>query len=106
MALQEDGNVLVFAYDYHPGQSFEVVAQLEQATTVNCLQDDDETVSEISQPDDYSGYVIRYDIGDGSGITAFLFSRDENLSADDTGSLGEDASMFSPTLNLLSTTLD
>lgn len=47
-----------------------------------------------------------YEIGNGSGITAFLFSQDEDLSTDDSGTLGEDASMFSPTLNLLSTQLD
>ncbi|WP_198668094.1 twin-arginine translocation signal domain-containing protein, partial [Saliphagus sp. LR7] len=105
VAAQEDGNALVFSYDYHPGQSFDVVAQLEQSTTVNVLQVDDETVSEISQPDDYTGHVIRYNLDGSAGITAFLFSQDVSLSSGDSGTLGEDASMFSPELNLLSTDL-
>lgn len=105
VAAQEDGNALVFAYDFHPGQSFDVVAQMEQSTTVNVLQVDEETVSQISQPDNYTGHIIRYDLEGGAGITAFLFSQDVSLSAGDSGTLGEDASMFSPELNLLTTNI-
>ncbi|WP_255168061.1 hypothetical protein [Natrononativus amylolyticus] len=105
--VQDDGRGLVFSYDFHPGQDFDVVAQLEASTTVNVLQLEDETVPEISQPDDYTGHVIRYDTdGENAGVTTFLFSQDVSLSSDDSGSFGEDATMFSSQLNLLSVDIE
>lgn len=105
----DDDDALVFAYDYFPGESFEVISTLEQTTTVDVLRVDDETVPEISQPDDWSGYVIRYDRGgdgDSAGITTFLFTRSDDLSEDDSAEIGEDAQIYSTQLNLLSADLD
>lgn len=107
VGAQQEGQALVFSYDFHPGQDFEVVAPLEASTTVNVLQLDEETVPEISQPDNYNGHVIRYDMGgEGAGVTTFLFSQDVSLSSDDSGSFGEDATMFSSQLNLLSVDIE
>ncbi|WP_306054330.1 hypothetical protein [Natronococcus wangiae] len=103
-----DGQVLTFSYDYQAGSEFDVVSDIETSTTVNILQTaEDETIPEISQPDEYNGYVIRYN-GDEAPLspTTFLFLRDDTLDDDDSGTLGEDASMFSSELNLLETTLE
>lgn len=107
MVQDQEGRVLVFSYDYQAEGEFDVVSELETSTTVRILQTaEEETIPEISQPDDYTGYVIRYDTGSGASTpTTLLFLRDETLSADDSGTLGEDASMFSSELNLLATTL-
>uniref|UniRef100_A0A7D5GNQ9 Uncharacterized protein n=1 Tax=Natrinema halophilum TaxID=1699371 RepID=A0A7D5GNQ9_9EURY len=100
--------MLVFSYDYFPGGSFEVISELQQNTVVDMLVVGGETVDEISQPDEWSGYVIRYDMenDEAAGVTTFLFTRSEDLSVDDSESLGEDAQMFSPALNLLAADLD
>lgn len=104
--MVQDERVLVFSYDYYPGINFDVVSQLETGTTVSILQTvDEETVPEISQPDEYTGHIIRYDIGGSVGITAFLFSRDVSLDAGDSGTLSDMGSMFSPTLNLMQTSV-
>ncbi|WP_254529700.1 calcium-binding protein [Natrinema gelatinilyticum] len=104
----DDDDALVFAYDYFPGESFEVISTLEQSTTVDVLRVGDQTVPEISQPDEWSGYIIRYDDGDGdsAGITTFLFTRSDDLSEDDSAEIGEDAQIYSTQLNLLSADLD
>ncbi len=103
----DDDEALVFAYDYIPDEDFDVLASLDQGTTVSALEVDGEMVDEISQPDDYNGYVIRYDTGnDSAGITTFLFLRDQTLDTDDSEGFESDATMFSPDLNLLSVSLD
>ncbi|MDS0476870.1 calcium-binding protein [Natrinema sp. 1APR25-10V2] len=98
--------VAVFADSYYPGANFDVVDPLQQGTTVDILQVDDEPVAEISQPDEWTGHIIRYDIGRGAGITTFLFVRGGRLSRGDSGTIGPDASVLSSNLNLLNTTLD
>ncbi|GAB3664304.1 hypothetical protein GCM10028856_03120 [Halopiger thermotolerans] len=102
----QDGQIAVFARHLYPGANFEVLAQLQSGTTVDILSVDDETVPEISQPDEWTGHVIRYDIGQESGITSFLFTRGTSLSAGDTGTIGEDASVLSSELNLMSTSVN
>lgn len=105
--MGQQDRALVFSYDYYPGVSFDVVSQLETGTTVRILQTvEGETVSEISQPDEYTGHVIRYDIGGSVGITSFLFLRERSLSPGDSGTLSDVSSMFSPQLNLLQTSLE
>ncbi|WP_408957903.1 hypothetical protein [Natrinema sp. 74] len=108
MVQDDDGQVILFTYDYEAGESFDVVSQLETGTTVRILQTTEgETVPEISQPDEYNGYVIRYQAQDGPiSPTTFLFVRDQTFSSGDSATLGEDASMFSSTLNLIATTLE
>lgn len=106
VTAQEDEEVLMYSYDFFPGQDFVVISQLQQSTTVSMLMIDDETVPEISSPDDFTGHVIRYsDGGDAAGITTFLFSEEVSLSEDDSGTLGTEPSMFSSDLNLLSSNL-
>lgn len=104
VAAQQD-QVAVFADSYYPGAQFDVIAPLQTSTTVEILQVDGEPVSEISQPDEWSGNLIRYDIGQGAGITTFLFVRGQSLSRGDSGTIGQDASVLSSELNLLNTTL-
>lgn len=109
-ASAQGRNVLVYTYDYHPQVQFRVVNALEQATTVRLLErPGGGNVPEISQPDEYDGYIIRYLLGGGGGgqgqITTFVFGRNLSLSQGDTRQLSGDASVFSSTLNLLSTSL-
>lgn len=104
---QDTGRALVFSYDYFPGSDFDVVAQLETSTTVRVLQtSDEETVSELSQPDEYTGHVVRYEMGDTAGFTTLLFLQNESLSSGDSGSLADEATVFSSVLNLLETSID
>lgn len=105
-ATAQDGRVAVFAFKYYPGADFDVVAQLESSTTVEVLQDQGETVPEISQPDEWTGHIIRYDVGEDSGITTLLFTDGQGLEAGASGTLGTDASVLSSQLNLLDTSLD
>jgi hypothetical protein len=111
-ASAQGRNVLVYTYDYHPNVEFRVVNSLEQATTVRLLErPGGGNVPEISQPDDYDGYIIRYLLGGGGGgnaqgqITTFMFGRGLSLSRGDTRQFSGNASIFSSTLNLLSTSL-
>ncbi|NUB90186.1 hypothetical protein HTZ84_17075 [Haloterrigena sp. SYSU A558-1] len=100
-----DGQILVFTYDYEAGEDFEVISQLETSTTVQILQTaDGEAVPEISQPDEYVGHVVRYQV-DGGPVspTTLMFIRGGTISSGESATLGEEATMFSPTLNLLST---
>lgn len=97
----------VFSNHYYPGARFEVIAQLQTNTTVEILRADEDPVPEISQPDEWTGHIIRYDIGDirESGITTFLFTRGRRLSPTESGTIGDDASVLSSRLNLLSTSV-
>ncbi|GKZ13322.1 hypothetical protein [Haladaptatus sp. T7] len=109
-AAAQNQNVLVYTYDYHPNVEFRVENSLEKATTVRLLQrPGGGNVPEISQPDNYNGYIIRYLLGQNGGsdaqITTFLFGDGLSLSQGDTRRLTGGASVFSSTLNLLSTDL-
>ena len=110
-ASAQSRNVLVYTYDYHPNVEFRVTNSLEKATTVRLLErPGGGTVPEITQPDNYNGYIIRYLLGGGGGggqgqITTFLFLQGGALSQGSTHQLSGDASVFSSELNLLSTTI-
>lgn len=106
--MVQEESALVFSHDYEAGADFDVISALETSTTVNILQTaDGETVPEISQPDDYNGYIIRYNGGDPPlSPTTLLFVSGVSLSDDDSGTLGDSASMFSTQLNLMETTLE
>lgn len=108
MVQEQEGRILVFTYDYEAGSSFDVVTELETSTTVSILQTvEGETVPEISQPDEYTGHVVRYETDDGPlAPTTLLFIREGRIPAGESGTLGEDASMFSSQLNLISTTVE
>ncbi|WP_458207767.1 twin-arginine translocation signal domain-containing protein [Haladaptatus sp. NG-SE-30] len=105
-AAQDSENVLVYTYAYHPNVPFRVTNALEQSTVVRLLRrPGGGDVPEISQPDDYNGWVIRYDLGGpDAAITALMFSRDATFSRGDRRRLSGDATVFSSELNLLSTT--
>ncbi|MFC4249608.1 calcium-binding protein [Natribaculum luteum] len=106
-AAQDNGEALVFPHHYIPEQDLDVLSQFEQGNTVNVLELDGETVPEISQPDEYNGYVVRYDIGEETaGATGFLFLRNESLDDGDTVTLSADATMFSSELNILSVSIN
>ncbi|WP_408960381.1 calcium-binding protein [Natrinema sp. 74] len=105
VGAQQD-QVAVFADSYYPRADFDVVAQLQASTTVDILQVDDEPVAEIAQPDEWSGHLIQYDIGQGAGITTFLFVRGQSLNSGDSTTIGPEASVLSSELNLLNTSLD
>ncbi len=109
-ASAQSRNVLVYTYDYHPNVEFRVVNSLEKSTTVKLLEKPGGgNVPEISQPDNYNGYIIRYLLGGGNGgqgqITTFVFGQGITLNQGDTRRFSGDASVFSSTLNLLSTTV-
>ncbi|WP_225741191.1 twin-arginine translocation signal domain-containing protein [Halorussus halophilus] len=107
-AAQQSRNVLVYSYQYYPGVRFRVIAPLQQSTTVRALRrPGGQTVPEISQPDDYNGYVITYRLSTGgdtdraAGITTFAFTR-QNLQTGRNYRIGVDATVFSSRLSLLS----
>jgi hypothetical protein len=102
----QENEVAVFATGFFPGAEFTVLDELQTTTTVDVLQLEGETVDEISQPDEWNGHIIRYDIGAESGITTFLFVRGGSLSAGDSGTIASDASVLSPDLNLIETSLN
>lgn len=102
-AAAQQERILVFAYDYYPQTPFSVEASLQQSTTVDLLNGpNDQGIDEISQPDDYNGYVVRYRLSgnQGAGIYALLFTQ-QSLNTGSTLRLGTDASVFSTDLNLL-----
>lgn len=108
-AAAQGERVLVFSSNFYPGESFDVMARLSQTATVRVLQTvDEDTVPEIDSPDEYSGHAIRYDNGggDAEGVTTFLFTREHDLDEGDSETMDDSASMFSPQLNLLRTSLD
>ncbi|WP_435155751.1 hypothetical protein [Haladaptatus sp. DFWS20] len=106
-AAQDGSSVLVYTYDYHPNVPFRVANSLEQSTVVRLLsRPGGGDVPEISQPDDYSGWVIRYDLGgQDAAITTIMFSRQASLSSGDRRRFSGDATIFSSELNLLSSNL-
>ncbi|WP_225741221.1 twin-arginine translocation signal domain-containing protein [Halorussus halophilus] len=104
-AAQNAQQALVYAYEYHPATNFRVEDELPAATTVRLLRlPGGNTVPEISQPDDYNGYVIRYEMGNPrAAISTFLFTR-RNLQRDQRYRLSASAQVFSSELNVLGAT--
>jgi hypothetical protein len=103
-AAQDDETVLVFADDYSPRTSFRVISQLPASITVRMLRrPGGGTVPEISQPDDYIGYAIRYGTG-GQVVTggAFIFTR-RVLRERTNYRFTDEANVFASDLSLLST---
>ncbi|WP_254768118.1 calcium-binding protein [Salinilacihabitans rarus] len=102
-----EGRVLVFSGNYFPSADFEVIGELQVSAAIDILRVDGEEVSEISDPTDWTTYIIRYDMNgeDVAGVTTFLFSEDVDLDEGDTATLSSDSSMYSPDLNLLETEL-
>jgi len=106
VAAQEGEEALVFAYDYWPQTPFLVLNQLQTGTTVDILNGiDDEGIPEISQPDDFNGYVVNYRMQqDGPGLYTMIFT-ESSLQQDEQYQFAGNAQMFSTELNLLETTI-
>lgn len=96
---QPSGSVLVFTRDFYPNVPFRIVSQLPAFITVSILDQPPDGVQVISQPDDYNGYVARYDFHE-TPIFVFLFSR-RYFSAGSRHRFGDDATYFSSNLDLL-----
>jgi len=97
----------VFAYDYWPETPFLVINQLQTSTTVDILNGiDDGGIPEISQPDDFNGYVVNYRMNDdGPGLYTAVFA-EASLQTDERYQFSGDAQMFSTQLNLLEGTIE
>jgi len=106
-AAQEGEEALVFSDKYWPQTPFVVINQLQTSTTVDILNGiDDEGVAEISQPDDFNGYVVNYRMTeDGPGMYTTIFT-ESSLQRDEQYQFSGNAQMFSTELNVLETTIE
>lgn len=106
-AAQDDEEVVVFGDDYFAGTNFDVVAELEQQTMSDVVQSATEGTGQTAfeDPDDWDGYIIRYDIGDDLGVLGLLFAEEVDLSAGDSETMGEEGSFRNSALNLVETDL-
>lgn len=96
--------VLMFGYGYYPGTEFTIEAPLSTSTTVDVLNGpDDEGIPEISQPDEYNGYVTNLLLGT-LPTYSFLFSR-QPLQRDSRFLVTFEAQVLSSELNLLEVVL-
>ena len=101
MTSQQQRNALVFSYEFFPGAQFRVTAPLQTSTTIDILDGpNDQGVTEISQPDEYNGYVVSYQIG-GSSLYTYVFTREATLQQDSLYRFGDNSQVFSSDLNLL-----
>ena len=105
-AAQSTTNALVYSYEFHPASTVRIEDRLLARTTVGLLKlPNGRTVPEITQPDDYNGYVVRYLLGNPrSSITTFLFSRND-LRVGERYRLSGTAQLFSTELNVVGTTI-
>lgn len=93
---------LVFAAHYFAGQGFAIVARLPTATTIEILDGpDDQGVPVVPRPDEYLGYVVRFDRL-GTPVYSFLFATDL-LQTGGRYRFSGDVTYFDGTLNLVST---
>lgn len=107
-ATAQDGQdeVLVFTDDYIARTPFHVIAQLPQSITIRLLRlPNGNEVPEISQPDDYNGYSIRYGNG-GNVIGASYVFTQGTLREGRRFRFSSDANIFSGRLNLVSATVN
>ncbi|WP_231185912.1 hypothetical protein [Haladaptatus sp. DYF46] len=99
VAAQPSGTVLVFTRDFYPNVPFRIVSQLPASITVTILDEPPDDVQVISQPDEYNGYVITYEVY-GTPIFVFLFSR-RYLPVGTRFRFSDDATYFSANLDLI-----
>lgn len=105
---QDDEEIVVFGESYFPGVDYDVVAELEQATTTDILESATETdgQTEFDDPNDWDGYIISYDIGDTAGVLALLFTEEADLETGDSETMSEEASFRNSTLYTVEADLD
>lgn len=103
-AAQSDISVLVYFDDYVADAQFRVVSVLPATITVRMLTlPGGGEAPEISQPDDYNGYAIRYARGTGSVAGAsYVFTRG-TMQQRAKYRFTKDATVFSSRLGLLDT---
>ncbi len=105
-AQDSSDEVLVFTDDYIARTPFRVISQLPQSITIRLLQlPNGNDVPELSQPDDYNGYSIRYGSG-GSVIAASYVFTQQTLREGNRFRFSSDANIFSGRLNLVSATVN
>ncbi|EFW91822.1 hypothetical protein ZOD2009_10105 [Haladaptatus paucihalophilus DX253] len=105
-AAQDGREVLVYFDDYVADARFRVVSLLPASITVRMLSlPGGGEAAEISQPDDYNGYAIRYDRGTGSVAGASYVFTKGTLRERTRYEFARDATVFSSRLGLLDTTV-
>ena len=106
VAAQGERDTLVYFDDYVADARFRVVSILPATITVRMLAlPGGGEVPEISQPDDYNGYAIRYDRGTGSVAGASYVFTKGTLRERTKYEFLRDATVFSSRLGLLETTV-
>ena len=102
-AQNGDGQVVVFAEDYHPGVSFEVASMLNDGTK-NDLLESAGAADEFDTPDDWDVYIINYDLGGAAPELGFLMTEDVDLSAGDSETMGSDGQFRNAELTMIEAT--
>ncbi len=105
VAAQGDRDVLVYFDDYVADSEFRVVSILPATITVRMLTlPGGGEAPEISQPDDYNGYAIRYVRGTNVAGSSYVFTKG-TLQERTKYRFSNQASVFSSRLGLLDTTV-
>ncbi|WP_255168059.1 hypothetical protein [Natrononativus amylolyticus] len=93
--------LLVPMIDHRPGMTFQVVSQLPAPITVELLRlPDGDFAPVLTQPDRYTGYVVRSTTGDRQiDMTTNVFT-EESLEPDTDYTFTTDTQVFSTELNL------
>lgn len=103
----QPNQTLVFAYDYRPGQSLDMIARLQQSVTRSILgqtgENDNPIVSDTSE---WDTYLMAYQPtgGESSGEYTLVFTRGGDVG--DSITLGTSATFFSDEFNLLEVNAD
>ncbi len=104
-AAQSDRTVLMYFDDYVAKSRFRVVSMLPATITVRMLiPPGGGEAPEISQPDDYNGYAIRYVQGTNVAGASYVFTKGA-LQQGAKYRFSNDATVFSSRLGLLDTTV-
>ncbi|MCO8244421.1 MULTISPECIES: hypothetical protein [unclassified Haladaptatus] len=105
-AAQSERSVLVYFDDYVAESEFRVVSMLPATITVRMLMlPGGGEAPEISQPDDYNGYAIRYVRGTNVAGASYVFTKG-TLRERTKYRFSNDAAVFSSRLGLLDTTVN
>lgn len=103
-ALQDRTQVLVYTIGYQRNLPFRVIGPLQTSNTIQLLTPvRGGEAPEVTQPDDYNGYIIGL-FGLGVRTPTFIFSR-QNLEVGGVYQFDRNFSAFSPALTLLQTTV-
>lgn len=95
-------NVLVYAYQYFPGTSFEAVTEIDDAENILTVEGD---LQVVANPGEYDGFITRFDFSEVPFHGILFAPQDANINEGDTFSLERTASFISAEANLLQTRL-